>query len=207
MSLGMHLRLRFTNDNPSNPYHLLEKRDDLLLTHSGMHLQMKSWRPNKETSPHETWANMYLGWTYGQWGSGDYADNRIEFMGNMAELATISCRSLRCVRIDDEIQNFHCHHIRRYRNRVSHTSHELYAEKPNYTDAFSSKYPFIAYNYTIFANQDGLNSVRLQHTPDVHIDNNTNFDINNSYSNTITDFIRRGSKVVDLQPAPNKWWL
>ena len=110
------------------------------------------------------------------------------------------------MRIDDEIQNFHCPHIRRYRNRVSHTSHELYAEKPNYTDAFSSKYPFIAYNYTIFANQDSLNSYAST-TPDVHIDNNLNFDINNSYSNTITDFIRRGSKVVDLQPAPNKWWL
>ena len=87
--LGHAFAARFTNDNPSNPYHLLEKRDDLL-NPLGYASPDESWRPNKETSPHETWANMYLGWTYGQWGSGDYADNRIEFMGNMAELATIA---------------------------------------------------------------------------------------------------------------------
>ena len=85
----MHLPPDLNNDNPNNPYHLLEKRSDLL-NDLGYASPDESWRPNVDTSPHETWANMYLGWTYGQWGSGDYADNRIEFMGNMAELATIA---------------------------------------------------------------------------------------------------------------------
>ena len=37
--LGHAFAARFTNDNPSNPYHLLEEENDSL-THSGMHLQM-----------------------------------------------------------------------------------------------------------------------------------------------------------------------
>ena len=86
--LGHAFAARFTDDNPSNPYHLVEKRGGLL-NPLGYASPDDSWRPNIETSPHETWANMYLGWTMGQWGTGKEAEARIQIMTNMAELTTM----------------------------------------------------------------------------------------------------------------------
>jgi hypothetical protein len=81
--LGHAFAARFNDDFPFNPYKMVESSSNLG-NPFGYAPEGKGeqgmWRPNTSTSREETFANMYLGWIYGMWGTGRIGLDRAAFM-------------------------------------------------------------------------------------------------------------------------------
>jgi hypothetical protein len=87
--LGHAFAARFNNDSPLNPYKMVASRsylrNPLGYAQEGPGEQ-GMWQPNTSEEPGETFANMFLGWTYDAWGTDRSGAERAAFMAtNMAE--------------------------------------------------------------------------------------------------------------------------
>lgn len=96
--LGHAFAARFKGGNPANPYwmiaHAKFATGESFLSALGYAPSPNPvsasgyWRPNQSTgSPNETFANMFLGWTYSQWEDSGYGSERAKYMTtNMQEV-------------------------------------------------------------------------------------------------------------------------
>jgi RHS repeat-associated protein len=81
--LGHAFAARFKSDSPLNPYTMVESNPKLLNPYGYAEEgtgEQGLWRPNTSIEPHETFANMFLGWTYDKWGNDGYGTGRSQYM-------------------------------------------------------------------------------------------------------------------------------
>lgn len=87
--LGHAFASRFKS-GPANPYEMIEKATfndgTAYATSVGFHPSPDPvsargyWTPNTSPASHETFANMFLGWTYSAWSNDTYGDQRGIYM-------------------------------------------------------------------------------------------------------------------------------